>query len=88
MHTSLSDVSLSFDGWSSPNGLSLLGVVAHWIDKDCTLRSALIGLPQLEGQHSVEKIAKVVSALIHDYGIQRKIGAFMLDNAANNDTAV
>ena len=88
LHTSLSDVSLSFDGWSSPNGLSLLGVVAHWIDKDCTLRNALIGMPRLEGQHSGEKIAEAVSALIRDYGIQRKIGAFVLDNAANNDTAV
>lgn len=88
LHTSLSDVSLSFDGWSSPNGLSLLGVVAHWIDKDCTLRNALIGMPRLEGQHSGEKIAMAVSALIRDYGIQRKIGAFVLDNATNNDTAV
>jgi hypothetical protein len=88
LHTSLSDVSLSFDGWSSPNGRSLLEIVAHWIDKDCTLRNALIGLPRLEGQNSGEKTAKAVSALIRDYGIQRKIGAFVLDNAANNDTAV
>ena len=71
LHTSLSDVSLSFDGWSLPNGLSLLRVVAHWIDKDCTLRNALIGMPWLEGQHSGEKIAKAVSALVRDYGIQR-----------------
>ena len=49
LHTSLSDVSLSFDGWSSPNGLSLLGIVAHWIDKDCALRNALIGMPRIEG---------------------------------------
>lgn len=76
-----------FDGWSSPNGLSLLGAVAHWIDKDCTLRNALIGMPRFEGQHSGKKIAKAVSVLIHDYGIRRKIGAFVLDNAANNDTA-
>lgn len=75
MHTSLSDVSLSFNGWSSPNGLSLLGIVAHWIDKECTLRNALIGLPRLGGQHSGVKIAKAVSAL-HHYGIQQKIGAF------------
>lgn len=88
LRTSLSDVSISFDGWSSPNGLSLLGVVAHCIDKDCPLLNALIGMPRIEGQHSGEKIAKAVSALIHEHGIQRKIGAFVLDNAANNDTAV
>lgn len=49
LRTSLSDVSLSFDGWSSPNGLSLLGVVAHWIDKDYTLCNALIGMLRIEG---------------------------------------
>lgn len=45
-------------------------------------------MPRLAGQHSGENIAKVVSSLIYDYGVQHKIGAFVLDNAANNDTAV
>ena len=45
-------------------------------------------MPRIESQHAGEKIAKSVSALIRDYGIQRKISAFVLDNATNNDTAV
>lgn len=34
---SLSKIHVSFDAWSSPNDLSLLGVVGHWIDEHAAL---------------------------------------------------
>jgi hypothetical protein len=32
---------LSFDLWTSPNSLALLGVVAHWMSKDKKLQTTL-----------------------------------------------
>ena len=42
-------VHFSFDMWSSGNQLSLLGVVAHWIDADSQACRALLGLRRLSG---------------------------------------
>lgn len=82
-----SKINLSFDAWSSPNHLSLLGVVAHWLDSEHTLKTALLGLRPLEGHHGHE-IAAVVSQVIKTFDIEHKLGAFQTDNATNNDTAL
>jgi hypothetical protein len=85
--SSYSKINLSFDGWSSPNRLSLLGVVGHWIDKDRKLKTCLLALRPVEG-HSGRDIADVLLPVIKSLGIENKIGAFQMDNATNNDTAL
>jgi hypothetical protein len=82
-----SRINLSFDAWSSPNHRSLLGIVAHWIDEQCMLKTALLGLPPLEGHHGHE-IADAVLPVIKTFAIENKLGAFQTDNASNNDTAL
>ena len=37
-------VHISFDMWTSPNSLSLLGVIGHWIDANCILQTGILGL--------------------------------------------
>lgn len=83
-----SQVNISFDLWSSSNGLPLCGVVGHFIDHEGFLRTLLLGLRELIGEHSGENIAGVVADVIRDYRIASRIGYFVLDNAKNNDTAL
>lgn len=83
-----SRINLSFDGWSAPNGYHLLGVVGHWIDKDWRLQRALLSLTRLYGAAGEEDIEPALSAVITFYDLGNKLGAFQMDNATNNDTAL
>jgi hypothetical protein len=79
--TSRSRINLSFDLWTSSNGLSLVGVVAHFVDYQGHLRTALLGLPRLLGSHSGENMANCVRAVIDEYEVGPNLGCFMMDNA-------
>ena len=85
--SSRSKINLSFDAWSSPNRLSLLGVVGHWIDKNAKLKTCLLALRPLEGHHGRD-IASLLLPVIKSLKIEHKVGAFQMDNAANNDTTL
>jgi hypothetical protein len=82
-----SRVNLSFDAWSSPNHVSLLGVVGHWIDEERKLKTALLALRPLDGHHGQE-IADTVLPVIKLFEIEGRLGAFQMDNATNNDSAL
>jgi hypothetical protein len=84
---SRSRITLSIDGWSAPNDISLLGVVGHWIDQHCNLKTTLLGLRRLNA-HDGSEIAQVLGSVITDYNIEDKVAAFQMDNASNNDTAL
>lgn len=43
---------------------------------------------RVQGSHSGENIAVVVSNILEEFAISQKIGFFVTDNATNNDTAV
>lgn len=85
---SRSKIHLSFDLWSSSNHLTLCGVVAHFVDENGYVKTALLGLPRLLGTHSGENIAGCVAPVIRKYGIDSKLGYFVMDNAENNDTCI
>jgi hypothetical protein len=86
--TSRSRINLSFDLWTSSNGLSLVGVVAHFVDYQGHLRTALLGLPRLLGSHSGENMANCIRAVIDEYEVGPNLGCFMMDNAGDNDTCI
>jgi hypothetical protein len=89
VHKSRSRVHISFDIWTSKNGYAMLAVVGHYIDKEATSQSALLGLRVIEGAHTGENIAEVVVQVLSDYEIDSaRLGCFVLDNATNNDTCV
>jgi hypothetical protein len=85
---SRSRISISFDVWTSPNCLAVIGAVAHFIDKRGRRREALLGLRELEGEHSGENMADTLLQLINNYKIGGRIAFFMADNASNNDTCI
>ncbi|KAG7001051.1 putative AC transposase [Fusarium oxysporum f. sp. conglutinans] len=83
-----SAVHLSCDLWTSTSGMSLCGVVAHFVGVDYTNHQALLGLPRLYGSHSGENIANCLSSVLTQYDLEPKLGCFMMDNAQDNDRAV
>jgi hypothetical protein len=83
--TALSKINISCDIWTSTNGLSLLGVVAYFINGDGKLRLVLIGLPRIRGSHTGENIARCLMLVILKYEIELILGCLIIDNAINND---
>ena len=84
----LSKIHISFDIWSSPNGYALCGVVAHFVDASYTVQYCLLGMPRMQEEHSGEKIAAKVAAVILRYGIEANVGVFVSDNVDTNSVAV
>ena len=87
-HKSDGQIHFSFDIWTSPNSLTMIGVIAYWIDEKQQLQTALLGLRQLIGQHSGENMALKVLEIIKDFEIGSRIGHFMADNVSSNDTCI
>jgi hypothetical protein len=85
---SLSRINISFDAWTSRRFTSLLGLTVHFLDDEGKFRTFLLGLPQIEGRHSGENLADRVSEIIHEYGLEDRIGYFVTDNAESNDTCL
>ncbi|EAQ88485.1 hypothetical protein CHGG_05104 [Chaetomium globosum CBS 148.51] len=81
-------VHLVFDGWTSRNRLSLYGVSAVFRDEEGTPHKIVLGLPEMSDRHTGENIAEAILPVIRNYGIEKKIGYFTVDNATNNDARV
>lgn len=88
LYSAKSKVHISTDAWTSEEGTNYLAIVAHFLDENHKLQTALLDLPALKGPHSGENIAKVLSTAITFYDVSPTIGFFMMDNAANNDTCI
>ena len=84
----MSRVNLSFDIWTAPNNVSLLGVVGHWIDKHRQMKTALLGLKELVKDHGGADQEPLLRGLIYEYEIGQKLSAFQMDNADNNDVCL
>jgi hypothetical protein len=85
-HTGL--VHFSFDLWTSPNSLAIIGIVGHWIEHSKTNISRLLGFRRLSGPHSSKNLCVTVLTVIDDYDFRAQVEYFMLDNVRNNDTYV
>ncbi len=88
LHNALSAISISFDLWTSPNAHAILGVIAHFVDKQGRRRNVVLGLREVIGEHTGENMAAVLLEVFKDYKISGNIGYFMADNADSNDTCV
>lgn len=88
LQTTISKIHISFDLWTSGNCLSLNGIVAHFINAKFESKAILLATPEQSSSHAGLDIAEQVIRVIKDFGIQDKLGFFVLDNASNNDTAM
>jgi hypothetical protein len=89
LSTAISKIHISFDGWMIKGGKrGFFGVIAHFANASGVFIDLPINLPQLRGSHSGERIAEVIQRTLSIYGITPpKLGYFVLNNAASNDTA-
>ena len=81
-------IHISFDLWTSPNQLAMIGVIGHWMNPYGNIRTTLLGLRRLRGPHSGENMAQQVISVLNDFQIKDNLGYFVLDNATSNDTCV
>jgi len=86
--TASSRIHVSFDGWTSPNGLAIVGVIVHYLDKDLINRSYLMGMRRISGAHTGENIAEAVMPVLLEMGLLLKLGYFIADNDGRNDTCI
>jgi hypothetical protein len=85
LNSSRTQIHISCDLWSSPNSLSILGIIAHYITDKGQLRSSVLALKEVDGEHSGENLSLVILQVVDDYEIQSQLGYFVMDNASNND---
>ena len=68
--------SLTIDGWTIDNQISLLHITVHWIDDEWMLRGCILTLAKLMGDHSSEYLAKVLRMLLKDFSLEKKVFSF------------
>jgi hypothetical protein len=86
LHTAQSKVHLSFDmGTSEGTTMSLIAVVAHYLDSEFANQSRLIALRRIYGPHSGDNMANTLMDVIREFEIADRLGYFMVDNAELND---
>ncbi|KAL6411754.1 HAT domain-containing protein [Ilyonectria robusta] len=64
------------------------GYIAHFINRSGKIRTAVLALRELVGEHLGENMADVLLHIFGDYGISSRIGYFMADNATSNDACI
>jgi hypothetical protein len=86
LQSALSSIHLSLDIWTSPNRLLLLGICAHFVEeREEKLSKALLALRPVMNHSGDEQFACLLPVL-QDYGIVRRLGSIVSDNASTNDT--
>jgi hypothetical protein len=79
-------VSIALDGWTSPNHLAFMAIIAYYITKDWKYKHSLLAFEQLSGAHIGKSLAEMVDANAKYFAIREKIFATTTDNAGNMGT--
>lgn len=84
--TALSCIHFTADGWTSPNNIAILAVIAHYTDVDGNLTYSPLCMREIFGEHSGANMSIIVMETLQEYDVlPNKIGYFMMDNAGNNN---
>ncbi len=78
-------IHISFDLWTAPNNLVYFDVIAHFLDTKKFLRTVVLAVRNIHGDHSGKNQPKPV---IEKYALKEKLGYFITDNASCNDICV
>ncbi|KAH9468971.1 hypothetical protein Pst134EA_033377 [Puccinia striiformis f. sp. tritici] len=83
---------LGVDGWQSPNGFDILGVVIYRLTEDQSGGTVYEAMPldflRLTQSHTGEYIAQKVQLVVEKFGIADKICGIVTNNATNNEVMV
>ena len=67
LQSATSLIHLTPDGWTSPNGLGILGIVAHFMSQDHGLQHLVRAVKELFGAHSGANMAAVTLSMLEEY---------------------
>jgi len=80
--------SITCDGWTSCMMDAFLAITIHWISEDFQQKQATLGVLEVKGAHTGEKIKEVVKGVVAEYvGIDVPMAAIVIDNASNANAA-
>ena len=84
----VSRISISFDVWTASHNIAVVGIIAHYIDRNYNNQHVVIGLPELHGSHSGENITKLVIMTLQSFEISDRVAFYISDNASAMDKAI
>jgi hypothetical protein len=85
LSTASTRINLSFDLWTSPGRrLSLLGVVAHYLNHHDEPRAILLALPRMQGSHTAGNVKGQITAILDHFKLRDRFGNAITDNGSEN----
>jgi len=63
-----------------------MAICAHFISEEYKLKHCLLGFRKVNRAKSGQLIAEITADVINDYKIGQNLGAFIMDNATDNNT--
>jgi len=88
LSSALSSIHFTLDLWTSTNNLALLAVISHFTEANGQLSHAVLSMKEIEGEHTGANLAKTFISVAKEYGVMKKVGYFVMDNATSNDTLI
>lgn len=82
-----SDIHLSFDMWTAPNGIAILSVFGHWISPSGTRQNKLLAFRRVYSKHTGEHQGEIVISVVREYEFEDRVGYIIGDNISSNDAA-
>lgn len=86
LFSSLDYISITCDAWTSPKMVPMLGITAHWMKEDFTMKSVVLSLKEIDGNHTGQNLAAHVKHSLDQFNISEKLYCITADNASNNQT--
>ncbi|CAN6722759.1 unnamed protein product [Malus baccata var. baccata] len=77
-------ICLTLDLWSSQCTDGYLALTAHFVDKDWKLNKRIISFCHMPPPHSGVALCEKISALVTEWGIEKKLFSITLDNVSSN----
>lgn len=84
LQSAKTNIHLAVDIWTSPSHALLLGICASFVDIQDEYRNPLIALRTVHSQSGDDQW-ETLRPVLEEYGIEKKIGALIGDNAGSND---
>ena len=66
----------------------MIAIVAHWTSEDYEVKTALLTIREVHGEHTGANIAEVIYPVMKEYDIHERFGYYVGDSATNNDKSL
>ena len=86
IQNAITQIHITCDAWTSPNHLSMLAVVGHFVDENLKQQTILLALKEIQELHSGENMTPIVLEALETYEYRDKLSYLVADNHQANDT--